>query len=56
MPGQFKTGERYGVLLQKGNPLKADVNKALAALKSSGKLKALQKQWFPGTEQLTTFR
>jgi polar amino acid transport system substrate-binding protein len=55
MTGQFQTGERYGVLLQKGNPLRAQINKAIAALKSSGRLQALQKRWFPGTEGLPTF-
>lgn len=55
MTGQFATGEKYGVLLQKGNPLKAKVNAAIAALKSSGKLQALQKKWFPGTDSLPTF-
>ncbi len=55
MTGQFKTGEKYAVLLQKGNPLKARVNQAIAALKTSGRLKALQRKWFPGTESLPTF-
>jgi polar amino acid transport system substrate-binding protein len=55
MTGQFKTGEKYAVLLQKGNPLKARVNQAIAALKSGGKLQELQKKWFPGTESLPTF-
>jgi polar amino acid transport system substrate-binding protein len=55
MTGQFKTGEQYGILFQKGNALKADVNKALATLKSGGKLTELQKKWFPGTESLPEF-
>jgi polar amino acid transport system substrate-binding protein len=55
MTGQFQTGEKYGILLEKSNPLRAQVNKAIAALKSSGKLTALQKKWFPGTESLPTF-
>jgi polar amino acid transport system substrate-binding protein len=55
MTGQFKTGEQYAVLLQKGNPLRTRVNEAIAALKSSGRLQALQKKWFPGTESLPTF-
>lgn len=55
MHGQFKTGEQYGILFQKGNSLKAEVNKALASLKSSGKLTELQKKWFPGTEALPNF-
>jgi len=52
MTGQFQTGEKYGILLQKGNPLRAQINKAVAALRSSGKLAALQKKWFPGSESL----
>jgi polar amino acid transport system substrate-binding protein len=56
MPAQFQTGERYGVLLQKGNPLRAQVNTAIAALKSSGRLALMQKKWFPGTESLPVIR
>jgi polar amino acid transport system substrate-binding protein len=55
MTGQFKTGERYGVLLQKGNPLRTEINEAIAKLKSSGRLTAMQKKWFPGTENLPAF-
>ena len=32
MPGQFETGEEYGIVFQKGNPLREDVNKAIATL------------------------
>jgi polar amino acid transport system substrate-binding protein len=46
MVGQFpSTGEHYGLLFAKGNPLVACVNKALAALKSNGTLAALQKRY-----------
>jgi polar amino acid transport system substrate-binding protein len=55
MTGQFETGEKYGVPFQKDNPLRAQVNKAIAALRSSGRLEAMQKKWFPGTESLTMF-
>ncbi len=44
--GQFPSvGEHYGLLFTKGNPLVACVNVALNALKSSGKLAALQHKW-----------
>jgi polar amino acid transport system substrate-binding protein len=49
--GQFKAqegGEQFGLLFQKGNPLVACVNKALAALKDSGELQAIQDQWLAG--------
>ncbi len=53
--GQFKTGEQYGVVFQKGNPLVKAVNKAIAATKADGTIKRLQHKWFPGTEHLPTF-
>jgi ABC-type amino acid transport substrate-binding protein len=56
MPGQFVTNEQYGVLFEKGNPLKADVNKAIEAIKADGTLKKLQAKWFPGTEDLQVFK
>ena len=49
--GQFKAqagGEQFGLLFQKGNPLVTCVNKALAALKSSGELQQIQDQWLAG--------
>jgi polar amino acid transport system substrate-binding protein len=46
MVGQFpSTGEHYGLLFSKGNPLVSCVNKALATLKSNGTLQALQKKY-----------
>jgi polar amino acid transport system substrate-binding protein len=46
MVGQFpSTGEHYGLLFTKGNPLVNCVNKALATLKSGGTLQSLQKQY-----------
>jgi len=46
MVGQFpSTGEHYGLLFTKGNPLVNCVNKALATLKSNGTLQSLQKQY-----------
>jgi polar amino acid transport system substrate-binding protein len=52
MPGQFVTNEQYGVLFEKGNPLRTEVNKAIEAIKADGTLKRLQAKWFPGTEDL----
>ncbi len=45
--GQFesKTGEHFGMVFQKGNPLVVCVNKALAAMKASGTLKQINDTW-----------
>jgi polar amino acid transport system substrate-binding protein len=46
--GQFPTepgGEHFGMVFQKGNPLAACVDKALATLKHTGKLEKIQQQW-----------
>ena len=44
--GQFpSTGEHYGLLFAKGNPLAACVNVAITAMKANGTLAALQKKW-----------
>jgi len=45
--GQFasKTGEHFGMVFQKGNPLVACVNKALATLKANGTLKTINDTW-----------
>jgi polar amino acid transport system substrate-binding protein len=46
MVAQFpSTGEHYGLLFAKGNPLVTCVNKALATLKSNGTLAQLQKKY-----------
>jgi polar amino acid transport system substrate-binding protein len=46
MVAQFpSTGEHYGLLFTKGNPLVSCVNKAIATLRSNGTLAALQKQY-----------
>ncbi|MBK9741248.1 MAG: amino acid ABC transporter substrate-binding protein [Actinobacteria bacterium] len=49
--GQFTAqegGEQFGLLFQKGNPLVACVNKALAELTASGELQAIQDEWLAG--------
>jgi polar amino acid transport system substrate-binding protein len=47
--GQFQPTrgqvEQFGMLFEKGNPLVSCVDKALAKLKHSGKLAAIQKRW-----------
>ncbi len=44
--GQFpSTGEHYGLLFAKGNPLVGCVNVALAAMRANGTLAALQQKW-----------
>ena len=46
MVGQFpSTGEHFGLLFHKGNPLVACVNKALATLNRNGTLAALEKKY-----------
>jgi polar amino acid transport system substrate-binding protein len=46
MVAQFpSTGEHYGLLFSKGNPLVSCVNKALATLKSNGTLHKLQNKY-----------
>jgi polar amino acid transport system substrate-binding protein len=47
--GQFenngKVTDHFGVVLAKGNPLTACVNKAISSLRASGALKRLQQLW-----------
>ncbi len=46
--GQFPTaagGEHFGMVFSKGNPLAACVDKALAVMKRTGKLRQIQQQW-----------
>ena len=44
--GQFpSTGEHYGLLFAKGDPLVGCVNDAINALKANGTLAALQQKW-----------
>ena len=49
--GQFPAtggGEQFGLLFEKGNPLVGCVNAALASLKASGALQAIQDEWLAG--------
>lgn len=44
--GQFpSTGEHYGLLFEKGNPLVGCVDTAIATLKANGTLAALQQKY-----------
>jgi polar amino acid transport system substrate-binding protein len=45
--GQFPstTGEHFGMVFAKGNPLTACVNRALSTLRKSGQLKRIQQTW-----------
>jgi polar amino acid transport system substrate-binding protein len=57
MVAQFpSTGEHYGLLFTKGNPLVACVNKALTTLKSNGTLAALQQQYLQVYTSLPTIQ
>ncbi|ARP90534.1 glutamine ABC transporter substrate-binding protein GlnH [Bordetella genomosp. 9] len=44
--GSVKSGDFYGIAFPKGSPLVADVNKALATLKSNGQYDAIYAKWF----------
>ena len=44
--GQIKTGDHLGIVFAKGNPLRDQVNQALAKMESDGTLQALQQKWF----------
>ena len=44
-PNRGKAPEHFGMVLQKGSPLLACVNKALANLKANGALKRIQQTW-----------
>ena len=47
-----KTNEHFGMVFQKGNPLVACVNKALAALTKNGTLKKYERQYLAGSGPL----
>jgi polar amino acid transport system substrate-binding protein len=44
--GQIITNEKYGAVLQKGSALRAPLNRAINALRASGKIGKLQQKWF----------
>jgi polar amino acid transport system substrate-binding protein len=52
MTGQFVTNEQYGVVFEKGNALREQVDAAIEAIEADGTLEELQGKWFPGTEDL----
>jgi len=57
MVGQFpSTGEHYGLLLSKGNPLVTCVDKALATLTSNGTLKTLQTKYLQAYLSVPTIK
>ena len=43
--GEGAEGDQFGMLFQKGNPLRDCVDQAIAELTSDGTLAALEKQW-----------
>ena len=43
--GVIRTGEKYGVALPKGSPLRSRVNAALGALVANGTFQRLQRTW-----------
>jgi polar amino acid transport system substrate-binding protein len=42
---RIATGDRYGIMMQKGSPLVERVNDAITAMKEDGTLAALHKKW-----------
>jgi polar amino acid transport system substrate-binding protein len=57
MVAQFpSTGEHYGLLFEKGNPLVTCVNKALATLKSNGTLAKLTTQYLKLSTSVPTIQ
>jgi polar amino acid transport system substrate-binding protein len=50
--GRFGTNEEYGILFEKGSPLREHVNRALSEMEGDGWLARLVERWFPGLEQL----
>jgi polar amino acid transport system substrate-binding protein len=44
-PERSANPDQFGMLLEEGNPLKACVDEALAALKADGTLAAIEEQW-----------
>ena len=57
MVAQFpSSGEHYGLLFAKGDPLVTCVNKALATLKSNGTLLSLQKQYLQAYLRVPTIQ
>jgi polar amino acid transport system substrate-binding protein len=54
--GQIITKEKYGALFEKGNPLRAEVSKAIRAIKASGTLTRLQSKWFSPFPNVTVLK
>lgn len=59
--GQFPAptgseGEHFSLVLEKGSPLTACVNQAIAALKSDGKLDAITKEWLSDKANAPVFQ
>ena len=48
-PDQSDNSDQFGMLLEEGNPLKACVDAALAALTESGELAAIEAEWLQDT-------
>lgn len=48
-PERSENPDQFGMILEEGNPLKACVDEALAALKSDGTLAAIESEWLSAT-------
>ena len=45
LAGRIATGERYGIVLPKGSPLRADLDATLGDLLADGTVEALSRKW-----------
>ena len=50
--GQITTNEEYGVVLDKGSPLRERVNIALGAMRTDGSWRRIVDRWFPEMDEL----
>jgi polar amino acid transport system substrate-binding protein len=53
---RIRSGDRYGIMMQKGSPLLQRVNDAITAMKEDGTLAALHEKWLgaPAEEGTST--
>jgi polar amino acid transport system substrate-binding protein len=50
--GQITTNEEYGVVLDKGSPLRERVNSALGDMRTDGTWRSIVDRWFPEMDEL----
>jgi len=50
--GQILSNDEYGIVFDKGSPLRARVNKILAEMRADGTWKRIVDTWFPGMDDI----